>query len=219
MTIRSHGQLETANDRFKRTFGRLMWGSIMMGVIFHFALFQFFPKLTAAMNGHDEDGPVRLLAPPDVDIPPPPQRIQLPRPPVVGDDIDIEEPSPTTDIGDYDPERLPPPRDEAERPGPSDFVPFTVAPRLRDPAVAQRIVEQHYPRILQEAGIGGRVTVTVYIDTAGAVQEVRLLEGSGNQALDAAAMKAVTSFQFIPGMNRDRKVSLWVKLPITFKTK
>jgi hypothetical protein len=39
---------ETANDRFKRSFGGWFWGSVMLAAVFHFALLEYFPKLTAA---------------------------------------------------------------------------------------------------------------------------------------------------------------------------
>ncbi len=34
---------ETANDRFKRSFGSWLWGSMITATVFHFMLFQFWP--------------------------------------------------------------------------------------------------------------------------------------------------------------------------------
>ncbi len=34
---------ETANDRFKRSFGSWFWGSMIAATVFHFMLFQFWP--------------------------------------------------------------------------------------------------------------------------------------------------------------------------------
>ncbi len=33
--------LETENDRFKKSFGSLFWGSMIAATVFHFMLFQF----------------------------------------------------------------------------------------------------------------------------------------------------------------------------------
>jgi hypothetical protein len=39
--------LETENDRFKRSFGSWFWGSMIAATVVHFMLFQFWPTLTA----------------------------------------------------------------------------------------------------------------------------------------------------------------------------
>ena len=35
---------ETANDRFKRSFGNWFWGSMMAATVLHFMLFQFWRR-------------------------------------------------------------------------------------------------------------------------------------------------------------------------------
>ena len=39
---------ETANDRFKCSFGQWLWGSIIVATVVHFGVIRFFPTLTAA---------------------------------------------------------------------------------------------------------------------------------------------------------------------------
>jgi len=113
----------------------------------------------------------------------------------------------------------PPPGPEAEGATDFQFIPVTVRPELRDPAAALRIVERYYPPLLKDAGVGGSVVVGAFIDTAGRVQDVRLLRSCGNQSLDYAALQAVSLFEFTPALNRDQKVAVWIKQPITFEVR
>jgi hypothetical protein len=75
---------ETANDRFKRSAAGWVWGSVMLAAVFHFALFEYFPTLTAADLSREETTVFRLLPPPEIEIPPPPEKIQRPKVPVPG---------------------------------------------------------------------------------------------------------------------------------------
>ncbi|NIN70803.1 MAG: TonB family protein [Gemmatimonadetes bacterium] len=77
-------------------------------------------------------------------------------------------------------------------------------------------MRQHYPKILQDAGIGGTVFVWVFIDTNGRVQNAQVQRGSGNAALNAAALEAVYEFEFTPALNMDKLVEVWVAFPVTF---
>ena len=112
----------------------------------------------------------------------------------------------------------PPPANKAvglgERPV---FTPYTIAPSVRDPDRAARIVESHYPSMLREAGIGGTVVLWAFIDTNGIVKNTEVNRSSGYKTLDEAAQQAVMKFRFNPAVNRDEKVPVWVALPITFR--
>jgi TonB family protein len=44
-------------------------------------------------------------------------------------------------------------------------------------------------------------------------------EPSGHTSLDEAALRVANVMQFSPAMNRDKKVPVWVSLPITFQTR
>jgi protein TonB len=220
MTAHSDGCRETANDRFKRSFGAWLWGGVVVAAVAHFALFQLFPELTAADFSREVDE-IPLIPLPEIDIPKPPEPIQRPLVPQVGP-VDLAEDltiSPTT--WEANPvEQLPlPPGEEGEWVGASDLVPFTVAPKLRDPAHAARIVEQHYPPLLKDAGAGGSVVVEAFVDTLGRVQDVRLSRSSGVRSLDRAALQAVRLLEFTPALNRDKKVAVWIEQRITFEVR
>ncbi|MGD2153511.1 MAG: TonB family protein [Gemmatimonadales bacterium] len=94
--------------------------------------------------------------------------------------------------------------------------PHTVGPQLREPWRMWDIILSHYPRHLQEAGIGGTVHVSVLIDTSGRVQNARIVRSSGRGALDAAALRAVREFLFTPAYRNGAPVPMWMQIPITF---
>jgi protein TonB len=215
----ANGPRETANDRFKRSFSGWVWGGVTLAAVFHFALFEYFPQLTAADLGRDEPTIFKLVPPPDVQIPPAPDEIRRPQVPVPSS-MELDETltiHPTT-LEDNPVETLPPPPVKGAVTK-SRFTPYTVRPELKDPAEALRIVEREYPPLLKAAAIGGRVTVLAYIDRSGRVVEAEMAASSGNESLDRAALVAVKRFRFTPALNRDRKVSVWVRQTIVFEVK
>ncbi len=210
---------ETANDRFKRRFSAWFWGGLMFATIAHFGLIRFFPQLTAADVSFSITEFEALELPPEVEIPPPPELIRRPALPVVAsadlqEDITI---APTTFEENPVANLPPPPRDQASIADRPTITPYTVAPELKDPARAARIVEGKYPRVLQEAGIGGRVEVWAFIETNGVVTKAQVKESSGYEKLDEAAVAAVREFEFRPALLMDRNVPVWVVLPVTFR--
>jgi len=94
--------------------------------------------------------------------------------------------------------------------------PFTVAPELKNRDEVRRALERFYPPLLRDAGIGGTVLVWFFIDETGTVQKSQVKESSGHKALDEAALKVAEIMRFSPALNRDKKVAVWVALPITF---
>lgn len=210
----------TANDRFKTRCRSWFWGSLMMATAAHFAVFMFFPMLTAADLSFSVTEFEAIDLPPEVEIPPPPEAIQRPAVPVVSQ-ADLEEDitiAPTT-FEENPVDQLPaPPSNTAA--GLSDqpvFTPYTVAPKLKDPEAAARIVRQAYPKTFEAAGIGGEVKVWAFIDEKGVVKNCQVKESSGYAGLDRAALQAVRQFSFLPALNYDRKVAVWVQMPIVFK--
>ena len=209
----------TANARFKASFGRRLWGGVLMAVILHFTFFQFFPRLTAADFGYEPDW-IKVLQPPELEIPPPPDPITRPRVPKVAVTDLVEDVTTAKTTPESNPiESLPPPPGAAV-PGDDSFLtPYTVKPALKDPAKAARLVESLYPAMLRTAGIGGTVTVRAMVDTLGIVGTVHIVASSGHRALDQAALTAVRQFEFTPGMNLDRKVAVPITQAITFKVR
>jgi TonB family protein len=108
-----------------------------------------------------------------------------------------------------------PETEAAVRAGPV-FTPMTVAPELANREVVGQALQQHYPPMLRDAGIGGRPTAWFYIDATGTVQQVRLEKSSGHPSLDEAALRVGHLMQFTPARLRDKPVAVWVELPIIF---
>jgi TonB family protein len=98
------------------------------------------------------------------------------------------------------------------------FTPMTVRPELVNPAETSQALQSAYPPLLRDAGIGGTVKVWFFIDEAGNVAKLQIKEGSGHAALDDAALKVAAGMKFTSAKNRDRTVSVWVDMPIVFKT-
>ena len=99
------------------------------------------------------------------------------------------------------------------------FTPYTVAPDLRNREEVGRALEREYPPLLRDAGIGGTVTVYLFIDEEGTVQNTRVHTTSGHTSLDEAALRVASVMRFSAAMNRDKKVPVWVSLPITFQVR
>jgi periplasmic protein TonB len=213
---------DTANDRFKRSFGAWFWGSMVAATVMHMAIMAFFPNLSSSDVSFAMDNIEAIELPPEIEVPPPPEQIQRPANPVISDavideDITI---SPTT-FDDNRPEDLPPPRADAGTDlsaGPT-FTPYTVAPEVRNRPAVARALTQEYPPLLRDAGVGGTVLMYFFIDENGVVQDFRVQESSGHNALDQAAMRVADVFEFSAALNQDQRVPVWIQIPITFQTR
>jgi protein TonB len=140
--------------------------------------------------------------------PPPPARPAIPiesEDEDIPDDLTIEE----TEV-DFDEtiEELPPPEEE------EPIVPF-FALSEKPEVVKQGKID--YPELARKAGIEGRVTVKVLINTKGNVEKVEVVKG--HPMLNDAAIDAAKEWKFKPGKQRDRFVKVWMNIPIDFKLK
>ncbi|MCG6955839.1 MAG: M56 family metallopeptidase [Gemmatimonadetes bacterium] len=108
----------------------------------------------------------------------------------------------------------PTPKSVASRP---TFTPYTVAPTILNRDEVIKALEENYPPLLRDAGIGGTVRVYFFIDETGKVLDHRIDKSSGHAALDDAALRVAGVYRFSPALNRDKKVPVWVSFPITFQ--
>ncbi len=212
-----------ANDRFKRDFGNWFWGSLLAAALLHFMMFAFWPEMSTADVSFTTEELEAIELPPEVEIPPPPEQIARPATPVISDaTIDEDITIAATTFEDNPIENLPPPptatanEDIASAPR---FTPFTVRPELRNRADIARALERNYPPLLRDAGIGGETLVWFFIDENGRVQKTQINKSSGYDALDQAALTVAEQMQFSPALNRDKKVPVWVAIPIVFSSK
>lgn len=214
-----HPAASTANDRFKQGFGTRFWIALTLATLAHAAAFVLLPGIApdaVAMPGTI----VEVVPLPEIDIPEPPELVR-PVAPVFGEvDVDPSVTIPSTSPDAYDPEDLAPPPPAGEDPseGPV-FTPFTLRPRLLNIDEVRRVLEGVYPPVLRDAGIGGTVHVWFFLDETGRVVKTQVDRSSGYSDLDAAALRVANRMEFSPAENRDRRVPVWVSVPITFEVK
>ena len=99
------------------------------------------------------------------------------------------------------------------------FTPFTVRPDLVNEAEVMQALEDEYPPILRDAGVGGTTNVHFFIDAEGVVQRVLVAQSSGHEALDSAALRVARVFRFTPALNGDEPVPVWIAIPLIFQTR
>ncbi|MEJ2655770.1 MAG: energy transducer TonB [Desulfobacterales bacterium] len=76
-----------------------------------------------------------------------------------------------------------------------------------------------YPRIARIRGYQGIVLLDVLVNDDGEVDDVKIFRTSGHPILDRAAKSSVKQWLFEPGMIGDKKVGMWVRVPIRFELK
>ena len=74
---------DSANDRFKASFGNWFWGSMIAATVIHAGAFAFWPEMTAEDFSMDTDEIEMIDLPPEIEIPPPPEQIARPATPVI----------------------------------------------------------------------------------------------------------------------------------------
>jgi len=91
------------------------------------------------------------------------------------------------------------------------------APRLLNGEQVEQAIAAEYPDALRREGIGGTVRLRLLVGTDGVPEEVRLLESSGYQELDAAATRVAEYLRFSPATDNDGKpLRVWASFPISF---
>lgn len=212
-----------ANDRLKSKSGSWFWGSLLAATVLHFALFAFYPEMTAEDVSVVSTELEQVEITQEFEIPPPPEQIPRPAVPVLSTDINISEDITIGEVTfDENPvSDLPPPPSGsgvsvADQPV---FTPFEVRPELRNRSAYGQALERRYPPMLKDAGIGGTVTLWVFIDESGSVQNTRIVNSSGYDQLDQVAETVMREIaQFSPALNRDQQVAVWIQIPVTFQT-
>ncbi|NUM80619.1 energy transducer TonB [bacterium] len=74
-----------------------------------------------------------------------------------------------------------------------------------------------YPDLARQAGIEGKVMVSIVIGIDGKVENASILLEDGNVGFGKAALEVVRKCQFTPAMQRDRPVRVKMSMPIVFR--
>ena len=219
MPVVDRGALATANDRLKQGFGKWLWSGIALATVVHFLAFTFWPRMRTADFAYGAESLEAVDLPPEVDIPPPPERIARPATPIISASADISQEvtiAPTT-FAENPIDELPPPPPADEDAAFAEyqaFVPSMVRPKVRNLEAVARQMQRLYPSILRDAGIGGTTLLQIWLDDQGEVQRATVARTSGHTQLDEAALKVIDYVEFSPAMNRDRKVKVRLLWPI-----
>ena len=88
--------------------------------------------------------------------------------------------------------------------------PRFAAAYLRNPA-------PDYPDVAQRRGWEGTTILNVHVLANGRPDQVRLSASSGHDALDDAAVAAVSDWRFVPAKRGTESIDGWVSVPVVFK--
>lgn len=214
----------TANDRLKGSFNNWFWGSVFAATAFHFVLLAFWPEMTPTDMSITSTELEQVEIIQEFEIPPPPERIQRPAVPIISADINLADDITISEVTfDENPVSDLPPPPQGSGVNVSDqptFTPFEVRPELRNRSAYGQALERRYPPMLKDAGIGGTVTLWVFITEDGRVERTQVVNSSGYDQLDQVAEQVMREVaQFSPALNRDQRVAVWIQIPVTFQTR
>jgi len=93
---------------------------------------------------------------------------------------------------------------------------YTVPPKIIGgyDSILEHLV---YPEKLKKNEIEGTVIVQAHVETDGSVSETRLLNSSGYDLFDEAALEALMKIKFEHVIQDSEAVAVWVALPVMFK--
>jgi periplasmic protein TonB len=100
-----------------------------------------------------------------------------------------------------------------EEPAVDEFIDLAEQPATDLADLKKRV---QYPEIAKKMGIEGKVSVRVLIDPKGKPTKY-VIDYSDNKMLEDAAVKAVMSSDFTPGIQNGMPVKAWVSVPVEFK--
>lgn len=207
----------------RRSDSRILRVGLTLSVVAHAALVALvaFPRPEPVV---DAGGPRELRhvdVPPLVDIPPPPEPVHRPSEPEVSR---VEVGEAVVAPGEPEPPGIAvsvpePPRVTATAVGDRPAIaPPEVAPSLEAPDHFRERLERSYPQLLRDRGVGGVVELRFFVDPRGEVSRVRVARSSGHGSLDRVAERMAGEMEFLPALNRDRAVGVWVAQRICFVT-
>ncbi|MFQ5530101.1 MAG: energy transducer TonB [Gemmatimonadota bacterium] len=210
---------KTANEKFKARTGDWLALGIVGAVALHAALFALFPTLTAENIDFSGDEIETVELPPEVKIPPPPERIARPATPRIAsvsldDDLTIAR----TTFESNPVESLPPPPVGARPSDVPSYIPRDVEPRLLNADELIQLARKRFPAELRKLRVSSKVGVFFFVSEKGEVTNVVIQDSSGYKSLDNVALEVARAGKFEPATIRDLPVGVWIVMPIHFDT-
>lgn len=209
------------DGRSRREYGRALSVGLLLSLAGHLLAVEFSPTLKAPeLPRVVSDFRAIEVRPVEVEPPPPPDPVSLPEVPRVREtrvDATSEAVAPpaldaSPEVGELPPP--PPPADDGwDRPS---YIRHQVAPRPDREENQRRRLDRHYPPVLEASGVEGVVDLWIYVDPDGRVTRSRVISSSGHSQMDTAAVRVVRDQKYLPALNRDRPVGVWVTQRVCF---
>jgi TonB family protein len=87
--------------------------------------------------------------------------------------------------------------------------------RVRRPELLM-LVPPIYPKDAEKKKIQGTVNLRIHVTTLGTVDQVEIINSSGLESMDKAAVKAAQKTRFRPAIKDGQRVPMWISYPIQF---
>lgn len=150
-------------------------------------------------------------------VPASPGRIEGPEVPEVDEpDVGTEATISLTSREGSAPALPPPPSGATPSEGPR-WIPRDVDPEVANAEEVRELLLERYPRSLRRAGVGGSVTLWLFVNEEGRVTRVRVQQASPQEALNTAAEEVAREMIFRPARSGDRAIGVWVQQNLTFR--
>lgn len=204
----------TVQQMVKRGYPKLLrWGLVgalaILGVIFVYS-----PAYVPNPYKLQEEVFEVVDIPDDIEIPPPPQEVEMPKVPVqieISDEASDEDTIEDTSFDFTD--DIPLPTSDLAGGGPKVFYAFDEPPKPIYQAAPK------YPEMAREAEMEGVVLVLIFVDERGNVFNVQVLSSSVPQILIDEAVKAAWKWRFKPGKQRQMPVKTTISVPFQFQVR
>lgn len=107
-------------------------------------------------------------------------------------------------------------RAQQERAARAAAVAQNEVPVITNPRYRRSPRAPDYPRRALESGTEGTTIVRANVSTSGNVTAAEVHQSSGNASLDAAAVKAVRGWAFVPAARNGKNIESIVQVPVNF---
>ena len=202
----------TVQQLVKRGYSRLLKWSLLLSFVIMTQTFLFSPAYDPVPFTLKEEVFEVVDIPDDIQIPPPPTEVEMPKVPVQIEISDEASEEDTIEDTSYDyTDEIPPPITRGGNTGPTDFYAFDEAPEAIYRAQAR------YPTLAREAEMEGLVMVLIFVDERGNVFNAQVLSSTVPKILEYEALRAARKWRFKPGRQRNTAVKTTISVPFQFR--
>ncbi len=87
---------------------------------------------------------------------------------------------------------------------------------IEQPTPLFRAVPIDYPIQLWDQDMEGETLLRVRVSDTGAVDSIEILESSGYEAFDSAAVTGTQDLRFVPARRDGERIAVWATVPVRF---